>query len=62
MSESPFLQSVESFMRMRRYSRRTISTYLHWVKYFILFNNKQHPRDLEDKEIERFLTFFSGGN
>jgi len=59
MSKSPFLQSVESFMRMRRYSRRTISTYLYWMKYFILFNNKQHPEQLGDVDIERFLTFLA---
>ncbi|OUR70776.1 integrase [Methylophaga sp. 41_12_T18] len=59
MTRSPFLQSVESFMLSKRYSRRTVKTYLYWIKYFILFNDKQHPRDLGDKEIERFLTFLA---
>ena len=59
MTNSPFLQSVESFMRVRRYSRRTISSYLYWIKYFIVFNNKQHPRDLGDQEIEDFLTYLA---
>ncbi len=57
MTRSPFLQSVESFMLSKRYSRRTVKTYLYWIKYFIIFNDKQHPSDLGDKEIERFLTF-----
>ncbi|PCJ31265.1 MAG: integrase [Gammaproteobacteria bacterium] len=59
MTKSPFLQSVESFMIARRYSRRTISTYLYWMKYFIVFNNKQHPSDLGNVDIERFLTFLA---
>lgn len=42
-----------------RYSKRTMSTYLYWIKYFILFNKKQHPRDLGDIDIERFLTFLA---
>lgn len=57
MSESPFLKSIESFMRVRQYSRRTIDSYLYWVKYFIVFNKKQHPEQLGDADIERFLTY-----
>ncbi len=59
MSKSPFLQSVESFMLANRYSRRTVNTYLYWIKYFIVFNDKQHPRDLGYKHIERFLTYLA---
>lgn len=56
MSKSPFLDSVKSFMLTNRYSLRTVNTYLYWIKYFIVFNHKQHPRDLGDEHIERFLT------
>jgi integron integrase len=59
MQKSPFLQSVESFMRVRRYSKRTISSYLYWAKYFILFHDKQHPKNLGDSHIEQFLTFLA---
>ena len=59
MRQSPFLQSVESFMRVRRYSKRTISSYLYWIKYFILFHDKQHPKNLGDSHIEQFLTFLA---
>jgi len=43
-TKSPFLQSVESFMRVRNYSERTIDAYLYWCKCFIVFCGKQHPR------------------
>jgi len=46
-------------MLSKRYSRRTVTTYLYWIKYFIIFNNKQHPSDLGDKDIERFLTYLA---
>ncbi len=59
MARSPFLQSVEDFMRVHRYSRRTISSYLYWIKLFILFNDKRHPLMLGDVHIVRFLTFLA---
>jgi hypothetical protein len=43
-------------MRVRRYSIRTIKSYLYWIKYFIVFNSKSHPRDMGRREIEGFLT------
>lgn len=46
-------------MLVQRYSRRTISTYLHWIKYFILFSGKRHPCHLHDEDIIRFLTFLA---
>jgi integron integrase len=59
MAKSPFLQSVDDFMRVHRYSRRTIDSYLYWIKFFILFNGKQHPSVLDDEAIKRFLTFLA---
>src|SRR5690606_19707013 len=56
MSSSPFLNSIREFMMVRRYSRRTIDSYLYWIKYFIVFNKKKHPRDLGVREVETFLT------
>lgn len=53
---SPFLQFVAEEMYKRRYAKRTVETYLHWIKFFILFHNKQHPNDLQDEHVEQFLT------
>lgn len=46
-------------MLVRRYSRRTITSYLYWIKYFIVFHNKQHPEHLSEEDIEQFLTFLA---
>jgi len=53
---SPFLNSINNFMSVRRYSKRTIKSYLYWIKYFIVFHSKQHPREMGAPEVEQFLT------
>ncbi len=53
---SPFLDSVRDSMRVRHYSIRTEQAYLGWIKRFILFHNKRHPRELGEKEVVEFLT------
>ena len=55
MSASPFLELVRTELRTRHYSLRTEKTYLYWIKGLILFNDKRHPIELGNKEIERFL-------
>jgi hypothetical protein len=39
---SPFLDFVRERMVFQRYAKRTIETYLYWIKFFILFHKKQH--------------------
>ncbi|MBC54497.1 MAG: integrase [Gammaproteobacteria bacterium] len=56
---SPFLESIYRYMITRGYSKRTISTYIYWIRYFIRFHEKRHPLDLGDCEIEQFLTFLA---
>jgi integron integrase len=43
-------------MRAKHYSLRTEQSYLHWIKRFILFHGKRHPRDMGAPEVEAFLT------
>ena len=47
---------VQSLCFVRHYSLRTEQTYIQWIKRFILFHKKRHPRDMGEKEIESFLT------
>jgi hypothetical protein len=37
---------VREAIRRLHYSRRTEETYLHWMKRFILFSGKRHPREM----------------
>jgi len=59
MTASPFIRSIEEYMTVRRYSRRTIDTYLHWVKYYIHFHGRKHPAELGPADVVRFLTFLA---
>ncbi|NKC13180.1 MAG: hypothetical protein GKR94_13555 [Gammaproteobacteria bacterium] len=40
MTRSPFLLSIADYMRVRGYSKRTIHTYIRWIKSFIIFSQK----------------------
>ncbi|MFT5759618.1 MAG: integron integrase [Alteromonadaceae bacterium] len=56
MPKSLFLNSINEFMITRRFAKRTIQTYIYWIKRYIIFNNKQHPSKLGNKEVEQYLT------
>lgn len=43
-------------LRQRNYSYRTENTYVNWMRRFILFHNKRHPKEMGKHEIEEFLT------
>ena len=50
------LDQVRDRIRVKHYSIRTETQYVQWIKRFILFNGKRHPRDMGAQEIEAFLT------
>jgi integron integrase len=50
------LDQVSAKLRMLHYSKRTEEAYVDWMRRFILFHNKRHPREMGAPEIESFLT------
>ena len=50
------LDQVRDCLRARHYSLRTEETYLHWIKRFIRFHGKRHPRELGAPELAAFLS------
>ncbi len=40
------LDQAGDIMRRKHYSRRTEKSYLAWMKRYILFHHKRHPRDI----------------
>ena len=44
------LEEVHEQMRRRHYSLRTEEAYAHWIKRFIWFSGKRHPRVLGEAE------------
>jgi len=56
---SPFLKMIKEKMWLKRYAKKTIESYIYWIKGFILFINKQHPTNCHDKEVENYLSYLA---
>lgn len=50
------LDQVRDRIRVRHLSIRTEKQYVQWIKRFIYFHGKRHPRDMGAVEVEAFLT------
>jgi hypothetical protein len=45
------LDSVRDAIRTKRYSIRTEQSYVRWIKRYILFHGKRHPKKMHVPEI-----------
>lgn len=61
MNQTPpkLLDQVRQKVRFLHYSRKTEVAYVHWIKRFIFFNNKRHPKDMGEVEISSFLSYLA---
>ena len=50
------LDQVRDKLRVKHYSIRTEQSYVDWIKRYILFHGKRHPKDLGARDLEAFLT------
>lgn len=50
------LQRVRHAVRTRGYSARTETTYVDWIRRFVLFHSRRHPATMGDAEIREFIT------
>ena len=53
------LDQVREVLRRLHYSYRTEKTYRYWIRYFILWSGKRHPRDLGAAEVTAFLNYLA---
>ena len=56
------LDDLRDVIRRKHYSIKTEKTYADWVKRFILFNKKRHPKDMGEIELGNYLTFLANEN
>jgi integron integrase len=56
MQPLKLLDQVRDRIRRKHYSLRTEDTYVQWIKRFIYFHGKRHPRELGAHEVEQYLT------
>ena len=58
-SKLKLLDQMREVMRLKHLSYRTEKAYLSWVKRFILFHHKRHPKDMGAPEIRAFLSYLA---
>ena len=44
---------------MKHYSPKTEKTYVGWIKRYILYHDKKHPREMGIREIEVYLSYLA---
>jgi integrase len=50
------MEQARDKFRKLHYSYRTEQAYCDWIKRYILFHNKRHPREMGAAEVEAFLS------
>ena len=58
-SPPKLLDQVRERLRLKHYSIRTEAQYVQWIRRFILFHDKRHPREMGAREVEAFLTYLA---
>ena len=56
INKPKLLDQVRAAIRTKHYSIRTEESYASWIKRYIIFHNKKHPKDMGEKEINEFLS------
>ncbi len=50
------LEVARDKMRLRHLALRTEQAYLQWIRRYVQFHQRRHPRDLGAADVEQFLT------
>jgi len=53
------LEMVRHRLRELRYSRRTEEAYVFWIKRYIIYHERRHPKDLGTEDVVRFLSMLA---
>lgn len=56
MSSPRLLDQVREIIRIKHYSIRTEQAYIQWIRRYILYHGKRHPRDMGATEVSAFLS------
>lgn len=54
--EKKLLDQYHDAIQLKQYSPRTSETYIQWVREYILYHNKRHPKEMGVDEINQFIT------
>jgi site-specific recombinase XerD len=50
------MELVRRVSRERRYSTRTEQAYVQWIRRFVVFHGRRHPKDLSAEHVREFLS------
>jgi integron integrase len=53
------LDQVRDVIRIKHYSLRTEKSYVDWIKRYILFHDKRHPKDMGAEEVQAFIGYLA---
>src|SRR5580693_10120814 len=53
------LQVAREKMRTRHFALRTEQAYQQWIRRYVTFHGRRHPRDLGASAVEIFLTYLA---
>jgi len=57
MTQPPrLLDQVKEAARLKHFSLRTEKSYLYYIRNFILFHDKRHPKDMGAPQIRAYLS------
>lgn len=56
------LESVRQALVLRHYSTQTVEVYVGWVRRFVLFHQRRHPRELGARDVTAFLSALATGS
>ena len=56
MANRKLLDQVSDIARFRHLSLRTEETYRNWIKRYIVFHGRRHPKELSAEHVRTFLT------
>ena len=54
--KAKLLDQVREVLRVKHYSIHTEDAYVAWIKRFIFFHGKRHPREMGAPEVQAFLS------
>jgi len=58
-TKSLLLDRVRDKIRLKHYSIRTETAYVDWVRRFVNFHQRRHPRELGSEHVEAFLSYLA---
>ncbi len=53
------MDQVREELRVRHYAYRTERTYIDWIKRYIFYHQKRHPKDMGPAEVRAFLGYLA---